>query len=318
VVESPNSALLTEIESHAVEIARGAGEILRREFGSPLKIEYKDARKRDPVTQVDKEVQAYLKEAILNRFPDHGVLGEEAGDDQGPAREFMWILDPLDGTKNYIGGLPLYASSIGVMHRACPIAGAIYVPWPSKANGVVFHAHTGGGAFMDEDPVSVANSPEPQGNALVTLPGPWMSMLRFARPMRGKVGEVRVTGSIAYELAMTARGVFQYMVTLTPCLWDIVAGTIIVQEAGGLVMLGQSPKGLRSLVMPIRWAPVSMLVSSWRDGETTLTDLRNWRMPMAFGAPGPVGYATSNLSTRSSICRRFTRRLRRTVCWKDL
>ncbi len=310
MTESPDSALLAEIEAHAVEIARGAGAMLARDFGKPLKVEYKDERKRDPVTEVDKEVQSYLKKAILDRFPDHGVLGEEGQDDDGPAREFMWVLDPLDGTKNYIGGLPIYSSSIGVMHRGSPIAGALYVPWPSKGNGVVLHARRGGGAFVDEEPLSVADSPEPKGNALVTLPGPWMAMLRFGKPMRSKVGEVRVTGSIAYELAMTARGVFQYSITLTPHLWDIAAGAAIVPEAGGLVMLGHRPKGFRSLLAPIRWEPVGSLVPSWRDGETTLTDLRSWSMPMAFGAPGPVRYVTSNIGIRSSLRRRFTRRLR--------
>jgi len=317
LAESPDSALLTDIEAHTVEIARGAGAMLERDFGSSLKIEYKDEAKRDPVTQVDKEVQAYLKEAILDRFPDHGVLGEEGRDDEGPAREFMWVLDPLDGTKNYINGLPLYSSSIGVMHRAVPIAGALYVPWPSKGNGVVLHARAGGGALIDEEPVSVADSPEPRGNALVALPGPWMAMLRFTKPMRGKVGDVRVTGSIAYELAMTAKGVFQYMITLTPHLWDIAAGAAIVGEAGGLVMLGHRPRGLRSLVASIRWEPAVSLVPSWRDGETTLADLRSWSMPMAFGARGPVRYVTSNIRTRSTLRRRFTRRLRGMARRKD-
>ena len=317
LAESPDSALLKDIETHAVEIARGAGAMLERDFGSSVKVEYKDEAKRDPVTQVDKEVQAYLKEAILDRFPDHGVLGEEGRDEEGPAQEFMWVLDPLDGTKNYISGLPIYSSSIGVMHRANPIAGALYVPWPSKGNGVVLHARTGGGAFIDEEPVSVADSPEPRGNALAALPGYWMAMLRFAKPMRGKVGDVRVTGSIAYELAMTAKGVFQYTITLSPHLWDIAAGAVIVGEAGGLVMLGHRSRGLRSLVASIRWEPAGSLVPSWRDGETTLADLRNWSMPMAFGARGPVRYVTSNIRSRSSLRRRISRTARGLVRRKD-
>ena len=164
---------------------------------------------------------------------------------------------------------------------------------------------------MDGEPLSVSDLPEASGKALVTLPGPWMSMLRFAGPMRGRVGEVRTTGSIAYELAMTARGVFQYMITLTPNLWDIAAGAAIVSEAGGTVMLGRRPTGPLSVGAAIRWTPVGSLVPGWRDGETTLADLRRWSMPMAFGAPGPVRDATSHVRLRSRWWRRTARRLRR-------
>ena len=313
LVETLSGALLTDIEAHATVIARGAGAMLERHFGGSLKIEYKDKGGTDPVTQVDKEVQRYLQEAILDRFPDHGVLGEESEADDRPASEIMWVLDPLDGTKNYIGGLPVYASSIGVMHRARPIAGALYVPWRSEGSGVVLHARAGGGAYTEGEPLSVADLPEASGNALVTLPGPWMSMLRFAGPMRGRVGEVRTTGSIAYELAMTAKGVFQYMITLTPNLWDIAAGAAIVSEAGGTVMLGRRPAGPLSMGAAIRWTPVGSLVPGWRDGETTLADLRRWSMPMAFGAPGPVRDATSHVRLRSRWWRRTARRL-----WRSL
>ena len=103
----------------------------------------------------------------------------------------------------------------------------------------MLHARKGGGAFVDEEAISVADSEEPKGNALVTLPGSFGGMYRFEKPMHDKIGEVRVSGSIAYELAMTARGVLQYAVTTGPHLWDVAGGVPIVMEAGGLVMSGR-------------------------------------------------------------------------------
>ena len=217
----------------------------------------------------------------------------------------------MDGTKNFIGGLPVYACSVGVLHRGAPVAGAVYLPWPCEAAGVVLHARRGGGAFVDQEPISVFQSEEPKGNALVTLPGGFGAVYRMQKPMRGKVGEVRVTGSIAYELAMTATGVLQYSVTTGPRLWDVAGGAVLVMEAGGLVMRGTRATGLKSFLGATLWEPVETLVPSWQSGHTTMKELRRWSAPLVLGPPGVVRYVTANLGTRPLLRRRLARRLRR-------
>ena len=91
--------LLIDIEQHAVEIARRGGLILGKYFGQKIKVEYKDKRENDPVSQADRETQDYLYKAIEARFPDHGILGEEDDqekqEDTSPAPDFLWVLDPL-------------------------------------------------------------------------------------------------------------------------------------------------------------------------------------------------------------------------------
>ncbi|HCH10345.1 MAG TPA: inositol monophosphatase, partial [Dehalococcoidia bacterium] len=69
--------------------------------------------------------------------------------------DFLWVLDPLDGTKNFLHGLPVYACSVGVLYKGAPVAGAVFVPWPVEGGGIVFHAHKGGGAFADSEMISV-------------------------------------------------------------------------------------------------------------------------------------------------------------------
>ena len=119
-----DDALLAKIEAHATDMARGAGAILNSYFGKSLNVQYKDENKRDPVTNADVEAQEFLIQAIADRFPDHSILGEEDQvQDDSPARDFVWVLDPLDGTKNFMAGLPVYASSIGVMHLGVPYCG---------------------------------------------------------------------------------------------------------------------------------------------------------------------------------------------------
>ena len=306
-----SDGLLADIEARATEMAREAGAILASHFGhGKLEVEFKDEKQRDPVTNADKECQELLEGAIARHFPDHGVLGEEGEDkeaEDSPAPDFVWVLDPLDGTKNFMGGLPVYASSVGVMHRGEPIVGAVFVPWPSDGGGVVLHARTGGGAFADDEPISVADSEEPRGNSLVTLPGSFGAAYRFRKPMNGKVGEVRVTGSIAYELAMTARGVLQYAVTTGPHLWDVAGGVVLVAEAGGLIMSRRRSDRLGGLIPETRWEPMESFVSTWDTSVPTMKELRHWSTSMVLGSPGVVRYVTSNLQPRTLLRHRLRR-----------
>ena len=230
-------------------MARGAGKILQAKFGRPISIEYKDKNQLDPVTEVDKACQTYLEGEITRRFPSHGILGEEelgesksshdadkADEPDEPAPDFVWVLDPLDGTTNYLNGLPVYACSIGVLRRGRLVAGALYIPWPGVDGGFVLHCRLGGGCFADGEPVSVYQSDAPVGNRLAGLPGSFAQGMRFGPGIKGHAGEPRTTGSIAYELAMTACGVMQYAIFGAPRMWDMAAGALAVHEAGGTVM----------------------------------------------------------------------------------
>jgi myo-inositol-1(or 4)-monophosphatase len=307
-----DDSLLAAIEDHAIEITRQAGAIVGSYFGGPLDVEYKDKKKQDPVTIADRVSQEYLGKAIAKQFPDHGVLGEEDPEmDDSPAPYFLWVLDPLDGTKNFMSGLPVYACSVGVLYRGSPVVGAVFVPWPCDGGGVVLHARRGGGAFMEAEGISVLESDEPKGNLLTTLPAFFGGAYRFRKPMRGHVGEVRVTGSIAYELAMTARGVLQYSVTTAPRVWDVAGGAMLVKEAGGLVLVGRQPRGVRAVLPTTAWEPLESFVPMWQPGVTTMKELRRWSAPVVVGSPGVARYVTSNMRTKLPLRHRLARVARR-------
>ncbi len=246
-----NDHLAMEIETAAVEMARGAGALLAECFGRQLTIEYKDKNQLDPVTSADKDTQQYLEAEISRRFPDHGILGEEilpetSGDSAGesagrtesddPAPDFLWVLDPLDGTTNFLNGLPIYAVSIGVLYRGEPVAGSLFLPWPEKEGGIVAHARKGGGAYFGEREAHADPEAEPQGHRLVAVPGHFDMRHSFRGELRSRAGEPRVLGSIAYELAMTACGVMQYSIFGAPRMWDMAAGVLTVMEAQGAVL----------------------------------------------------------------------------------
>ncbi|MDA0263328.1 MAG: inositol monophosphatase [Chloroflexi bacterium] len=310
--------LAQEIEQHAVEIARGAGRILAENFGREISIEFKDEHERDPVTAVDKETQEYLSAEITKRFPSHGILGEEGSKEEKEseelAKDFLWILDPLDGTTNYMNGLPAFASSIGVMYRGWLVASAVYVPWPDPApnpdsgsdqktvGGFVLHCRKGGGCFADGRPVSVYQSDEPVPSRLIGVPGYFGVGQGFTGKLAGKAGEVRTTGSIAYELAMTARGVLQYAMFGAPRLWDMAGGALAVEEAGGVVMTRFRREK--------RWHPMGCLVPTWEEKTPTMKELRAWMAPLVAGNRKVAPMIADNVKRRFSLSSQFRKLIR--------
>ena len=310
-----DDVLACEIEAAAVEMAQGAGDILAAHFGRKISIEYKDKEERDPVTEVDKACQDYLVGEINRRFPDHSILGEEqseeeakkAKEDSGatdpPCGDFLWVLDPLDGTTNFLNGLPVYAVSVGVLHKGRPLAGALFIPWPKPGGGFVLHCRQGGGCFAGEDPVEVYKSDEPVNNRLAGLPGHFSYFTKYGKGLRGKSGEPRTTGSIAYELAMTACGVMQYAVFGAPRMWDMAAGALAVMEAGGTVMT-RSPKEKG-------WHVMESFVPTWQEKPPTLKELRRWAAPLVVGNNKVAPLLAANLRSRfhpMAKVRRITRR----------
>jgi myo-inositol-1(or 4)-monophosphatase len=272
----PDDTLAQEIETFAVRLAGGAGEILAAHFGRKISVEYKDKAHRDPVTSADITCQEYLVGEIARRFPGHGILGEEDAEASDAAcPDYLWVLDPLDGTTNFLNGLPVYASSIGVLYRGRPLAGALYIPWPKPGGGFVMHCRRGGGCFADAEPVTVYQSDEPGRNRLVGLPGSFAHTSRFTGSGHSTRGEPRTTGSTAYELAMTASGVMQYSVHGGPHLWDVAAGVLAVMEAQGTVMA--------RLPGEKRWHSLESLVPGWETRPPGLKELRRWVAPLVAG-----------------------------------
>ena len=300
IAENPTfQEQLQEIETAAVALAWGAGGILSAQFGKQLSIEYKDKNQLDPVTSADKATQEYLVKEISRLFPSHGILGEEGSDETdptGPAPDFLWVLDPLDGTTNFLNGLPVYASSIGILHRGRPVAGALYIPWPSPGGGFVLHCRRDGGTRFTlsegaaSEPVSVYASEKPVGNRLIGLPGFFVQTTKFGKPVGRNPGELRTTGSIAYELAMTACGVMQYAIFGAPRMWDMLAGVIAVQEAGGTVMT--------RLNRAKQWSPMDSLVPTWEEKPPTLKELRQWVAPLVAGNQQVAPLIAHNMQAR--------------------
>ncbi len=280
--QTPDEALLKEIESVAARLAGETGRMLMDSFGKQTAVDFKEKGKRGPVTELDRMAEEHLRRGIGARFPEHSVVGEENVPTERPGA-FVWVLDPLDGTANYINGLPFYAVSVGVLRQGRPVAGAIFVSVGHWGTPAVYHAREGGGARVNDTPL--AQVPPPDGSRLAVVP------IRVRRGMRrpeGLAWEARTLGSIAAEMAYVAAGVFQYAFFRSPRAWDVAAGLVLVREAGRSAF-AVSPVESNAR----RWLPMQQFPAP--EGPDALARLQGWSAPLLVGEPRAVNLLLEGL-----------------------
>ncbi len=287
-----------EIEQLSMDLARKSGRMLMERQHWPLTINYKDSHKTNPVTQADLDSQGMIIKGIRDYFPEHGLVAEEESLEDAvynPTESpFLWVIDPLDGTLNFLNGLPLYGVSIGVLHKGQPIVGCIFVPWAGYTGGLVLHAHQGGGTYADEERINWEGLGILRPSQLGSVPAHYFNFFRFKGEFARNVREVRSLGSIAYEMAMTAKGVFQYSLFGRSRIWDVAAGVLLIQEAGGIVKVRLGRK----------WEPFHSFFQCKSSSED-LRAARSWSSPIIAGTPWVVNAATNGLTDQAWLGRRF-------------
>jgi len=232
-----------EFEAVAVEAAHAGGAVLRRRFGDRAALSIGVKAKHDYVTEVDHEAEAAVVAVLRRRLPDHAILAEE-GSVGAASAAFRWIVDPLDGTTNFIHGVPTFAVSIGLEDESGLVAGCVFDPCRDET----FHAHRGGGARLNGQPIA-CTPVEHLDAALIATGFPFRKMdqlpaylAAFERFVRSTSG-LRRAGSASLDLAYTACGRYDgfFEIGLSP--WDLAGGALVVMEAGGRVTDVQGGSG---------------------------------------------------------------------------
>ena len=222
---------MTDILRVAMDAARETGELLLDRRGRILSVEAKDDRSL--VTDVDREAEALIRGRISAAFPSHGILGEEGGGSCTGA-DTVWVIDPLDGTHNYLRGIPLFGVSIGVIRRGEFVAGVIGIP----AEGLLYAAERGTGAFVNGDRIAVCTRTAPSTWSIgldSELRTGFEAKARVLEELGRSVFNVRMLGSSARSLSLVAEGRLDGLVEFFDKPWDFAAGVVIVEEAGGRV-----------------------------------------------------------------------------------
>jgi myo-inositol-1(or 4)-monophosphatase len=219
----------------AIQAAKEAGQFLKESVGKVKNIEIKKGEERNLVSEIDKGSEAKIIKMIKGHFPNHGILAEESGG-SSLTEEYRWIIDPLDGTTNFLHGVPIFCVTIAVEHKGTIIAGATYDPNLDE----LFTAEKGGGAYLNGNKLKVSHASEMINSLFVTgFPydienNPDHPAEHFANFLTATQG-LRRLGSAALDLAFVACGRFDgfWEVALNP--WDMAAGVLFVNEAGGKV-----------------------------------------------------------------------------------
>ena len=268
----PSPAVLVEIEELAVELARLAGAEIMNTLSSAIIVEYKPSEggrtddHANPVSEVDRAVEALIRSRVGERYPAHGIIGEEMDVHPDPTHEYVWVIDPVDGTTNFINGYPLFCASIGVLHRGVPIVGAIWCSTGHELRTGVYHAHLGGPLLFEGRPVPAARPSVGVQRRLAARPG--------GLPGRRQPWDTRVTGSTAIECAFVAAGIFISGMFWAPWVWDVAAGVVLIRAAGLEAWMHDGN----------RWVPLERF-----EAPTTVTgrapSVRDWKRPLAIGSP---------------------------------
>lgn len=261
--ETPDPDLLARIELVAAELAAIGGAECRSTLGTMLSVTYKGdpSLLKDPVSEVDGRVEAMIRLRLAETFPDHDIIGEEIDERPGRGHDWVWAVDPIDGTTNFVNGFPLFASSVGVLYKGRPVAGALWCSTSHRLSAGVYHAREGDRLRFDGEAVlppvktgvrrRLAGEPEASAGA-----AEW---------------EVRKTGSAALECGLVAAGLLEVARFATPNLWDVAAGVVLVRASGGDV-LERTEAG---------WTSLDSFASPGGDPLT-------WRRPLAIGPADAV------------------------------
>lgn len=225
---SLQSSLQARLDS-AVKAARAAGAIIKNRFGGDFRVEFKKAK--DPVTEVDRACEDKIRHILAQDHPEIAFWGEESGR-TAPKESLTWLVDPLDGTKNFVHGYPFVAVSIALVHEGKILLGVVYDPLRDE----MFTATLGGGTHLNGQPVTVSHAEKIQDALIATTMHNWPPqqgalIVRACQTCQG----VRRGGAAALDLAQVAAGRLDAVLEWFLRPWDVAAAIILIEEAQGTV-----------------------------------------------------------------------------------
>ena len=271
-------------------LAQRGGDILMDRFHATIEISFKGQNAHDPVTEVDHAVEDLIREEVHRLFPTHGVLGEER-DNGGPTdADIVWVIDPLDGTSNFINGIGMFACSIGILHRGTPIAGAMWLPSNRFLEPGVYHARAGHGLQFNGVEVDCGAPALQAASRLSTVPAGTGGV---TGPAGRRFGIARTFGSTATELALAAEGSVQMALFDGSRIWDVAGGVSLCIAAGRAVYT-------KSRHSDAGWRPFTRFCDQV-DGPVTMTKLRAWRDPLVAGDATVLPDSASALKKEQSV-----------------
>ena len=222
---------MKEIINLAIDAAKQAGNFLLENFGKVSEVTEKGDR--NFATNLDKEAEEMIIDKIRTKFPNHGIIAEESGSSAAD-REYLWIIDPLDGTHNFMRDIDIFGVSIGIVHNEKFVGGVIYMPKEDE----LYVGQKGGGAYKIDKKIKVSSYDNLKDCSIAFDSSIRYSpevMLKVLGDLANEVFNVRMFGSSARHLSYLAEGVLDFVVEFHDQPWDFAGGVSIIEEAGGKI-----------------------------------------------------------------------------------
>ncbi|MFW9905183.1 MAG: inositol monophosphatase family protein [Candidatus Thorarchaeota archaeon] len=216
----------------AIESAQKAGKLILNLFHKDIKIMTK--LDQSILTEADLKADSLIKNIIHKNFPSHDIFSEETGR-ENKSSDYLWLIDPLDGTTNFSVHNPFFAVSISLLQKNEPLLGVVYSPFLDE----LFIAETNRGAYLDNQPITINKKASIESSLLAYSNGRDIysrkQMIRIFEKLKIRNNKVRQVGAVALELCYVASGRFGAFIMPGMNSWDVFAGALIVKEAGGIV-----------------------------------------------------------------------------------
>ena len=258
---------LSSIKDLLIEVIDESLNLIKKSENIDYKIKDKNQITGDnPVTEIDLKTQNLITSRINRKFPKHAILGEEGESKKVVKADYLWIIDPIDGTKNFINALPLYSVSIAVMFKGNIVAGGIGLPWK---NNFIISAYEGSGLQSSSPKKYLAKNCKPSAGLITFAPTYFQRSYRIKTNFLKFSGEIRNLGSTAAELALVANGNAQLALSGYAFIWDFAAAWILVKESNKKIFFGNMNDN--------KWQDINPWKKYFNNGLYELEKLKNWR-----------------------------------------
>lgn len=213
----------------AIKAAKAAGKILMENYGKVNSFNTKSDKSL--VTEIDAACEKKIREIIFSKYPKHNIIGEEEGEDD-KGSDYKWIVDPLDGTHNYIFNIPLFGTSIGLAYKNELIGGAIYLPYFKE----LYISEKGKGCFLNGKRLTIKDTSLKQ--SLISFSSGYIrcnaeESQMIAKKILNNCFEIRVSGCAVFNITSILKNTFGVMISKHAKDWDVAAGVLMIRESGG-------------------------------------------------------------------------------------
>jgi myo-inositol-1(or 4)-monophosphatase len=265
-----DGATIAGLEHTAFRLASAAGQRICTALRGSVEVDFKppdSGRPQDsnPVSDVDRDIESFIRSRLAIAYPDHAVIGEELPT-SGTA-QLTWIIDPIDGTSNFINGLPLFACSVGVLYEGHPVAGAIWCATSHTLMPGTYHAATG--SQLKFDGRALSRRSRGRGRGLAAEPG--------CAPLYAALWDTRVLGCATIEFAFVASGLLSIAYIPRPRIWDAAAGLALLRAADCRAVVQRGAA----------WDTMLYFQAS----QSSTDDLAGWSEPLLIGTEVEINRA---------------------------